>query len=125
MDVPAELRVLVAEDNELNRKVLLAFLDRLGHEADVAIDGLEALDLISTSTYDLVLMDIRMPGLSGVEVTRRVRELGAEVAQPHIIGVSASILDSDRPVFAEAGIDDCLTKPIRLGELENAITRRP
>ena len=124
MDQSVPLRVLVAEDNELNRKVLLAFLDRLGYQADVAVDGPEALDRIGVGAYDLVLMDIRMPGLSGVEVTRRVRQLGTDVVQPHIIGVSASILESDRPVFAEAGIDDCLTKPIRLNELEAAIARR-
>ena len=124
MDEHSPLRVLVAEDNELNRKVMLAFLDRLGHEYDVAVDGPQALERIGSHSYDLVLMDIRMPGMSGVDVTRRVRELGEAIDQPHIIGVSASILESDRPEFAAAGIDDCLTKPIRLRDLEAAIDRR-
>ncbi|MGI9604766.1 MAG: response regulator [Acidimicrobiales bacterium] len=119
------LRVLIAEDNELNRKVLLAFLDRLGHEPDVAVDGPEALDRIGESTYDLILMDIRMPGMNGVEVTRNIRALGRNIGQPHIVGVSASVLESDRPVFAEAGIDDFLAKPIRLKELEAVIAERP
>lgn len=118
------LRVLVAEDNELNRKVLLAFLERLGYESDVAVDGPEVLDRMAEASYDLILMDIRMPGLDGVEVTRQIRNLGDTIEQPHIIGVSASILASDRPVFAEAGIDDCLMKPIRLKDLDEAISRR-
>lgn len=124
VDEHASLRVLIAEDNELNRKVLLAFLDRLGHDSDVAVDGPEVLVRIGESTYDLILMDIRMPGMNGVDVTRHIRALGGDIAQPHIIGVSASILESDRPVFAEAGIDDCLTKPIRLKDLEAVIARR-
>jgi CheY-like chemotaxis protein len=121
MTSPALLRVLIAEDNDLNRKVLLAFMDRLGYACDVAVDGLQVLDRIGESTYDLILMDIRMPGMNGVDVTRHIRGLGDEISQPRIVGVSASILDSDRPVFADAGIDDCMTKPIRLKELEALI----
>ena len=124
MDGQAALRVLVAEDNELNRKVMLAFLDRLGYEADVAVDGLQVLERIDESAYDVILMDIRMPGMNGVDVTRHIRGLGDEIDQPHIIGISASIVDADRPVFADAGIDDCLTKPLRLNELDAAIDRR-
>lgn len=124
MDVQPALRVLIAEDNELNRKVMLAFLERLGHASDVAVDGPEVLQRMDEASYDLILMDIRMPGMNGVDVTRHIRRLGDTIEQPHIIGVSASILESDRPVFAEAGIDDCLMKPIRLKDLDAAISRR-
>ena len=121
MESQDQLRVLIAEDNELNRKVLIAFLRNLGYEPDVATDGLEVLDLVGASTYDLILMDMRMPNMDGVEATMSVRRLGEAISQPRIVGVSASALPSDGPTLSDAGIDGFLSKPLRLRELEAMI----
>ncbi len=117
------LRILVAEDNSVNLKVALLMLERLGYHAGVAANGLEVLTALRAQSYDLVLMDVQMPGMDGLEATRRLRaELPAE-RQPRIVAVTANALRGDREVCLAAGMDDYLSKPIRLEDLQAAILR--
>ena len=105
-------RVLLAEDNAVNRTVALRFLARLGLEADVAGDGTETLRKLTSSFYDVVLMDCQMPGLDGYETSRRVRALGGPYATLPIIALTAHALEGARERCLEAGMDDYLTKPL-------------
>jgi len=113
------LRVLLAEDEEINKVVVLHMLAQLGHQADAVDNGVEALQALCCETYDVVLMDIQMPGLDGLEVTRRIREAGG--TRPHIIALTAHALSGDRERCLAAGMNDYLSKPIRLVELQDAL----
>ena len=114
---PEQLRVLVAEDEPDNQAVALQMLSRLGYQAEVAVDGVEALERLRQDDYDLVLMDVMMPGLDGLQVTRAVRrELPLE-RQPRIVALTARALQSDREMCLAAGMDDYLAKPFRLDAL--------
>ena len=115
------LRVLLAEDNAVNRKVALRLLERLGHGADVAADGRAALDAVVGGAYDLVLMDVQMPEMDGLAATRAIR--AAEVRQPTIIALTANAMEGDRERCLEAGCDGYLTKPIDVGALRDALGR--
>lgn len=120
---PAALRILLADDNAINRKVGREMLKRLGYEADVACHGLEVLGALERVRYDVVLMDAQMPELDGLSTTRRIRaELPAE-RQPYIIAVTASAMPSDRSRCAEAGMDDFVSKPVEFETLAAALDR--
>jgi signal transduction histidine kinase/DNA-binding response OmpR family regulator len=118
------LRILVAEDNRVNQQVALQMLARLGYRADVAQNGVEVLELLAHRTYDVVLMDARMPEMDGETATRRIRESLAPAAQPHIIAVTANAMDGDRERYLAAGMDDYVSKPIQLAELRASLERR-
>lgn len=113
-------RVLLAEDNEINARIVVRMLQRLGAEVAHARDGLEALDLARAAMrgeragFDLILMDVRMPGLDGLEATRilRVEEARAGVAPTRIVALTANAFEEDRRAAREAGLDDFMTKPI-------------
>jgi len=117
-------KVLLCEDNPVNQRVAVLMLRRLGCEVDVASDGHEAVQALERSRYDLVLMDCQMPGVDGFEATRRVRarEAGTEDRVP-IVAVTAHAMAGDRERCLEAGMDDHLTKPIRIGDLRSSIER--
>jgi len=117
------LRVLVAEDNAVNRQLALALLRRLGYQADVAENGCEALDVIERTTYDVVLMDVQMPELDGLEATRRIRHRFGSNGGPTIIAMTANAMEGDREDCLAAGMDDYLSKPIRAEELALALAR--
>jgi two-component system, sensor histidine kinase len=118
-------RVLVVEDNAVNALVVEAQLERLGCRCDIAADGEEALRRLSTASYELVLMDCMLPGISGFEVTRRWREIEQRQARPHlsIVALTANALASNVEEARAAGMDDFLTKPCTLDKLE-AVLRR-
>ncbi len=116
-------RILLAEDNEVNRKLALALLARMGYEADVAHDGLEALSALRERVYDVVLMDVEMPELDGLEATRRIRHELTPDRQPRIIAMTANAMEGDRERCLAAGMDDYLPKPIRIGDLRRALGR--
>ncbi len=106
------LRVLVAEDNPVNQQVLKLLLERIGWRADFVADGLEAVESVRARTYDLVLMDVRMPELDGLEATRRIRKELPSQRQPYILAVTANATVEDHAACESAGMDAFLAKPI-------------
>jgi GAF domain-containing protein/CheY-like chemotaxis protein len=105
------LRILLAEDNPVNQKLALRLLDRMGYRADVVENGQEAIAAVEGSTYDVVLMDIQMPELDGLEATRRIRRRWPGDT-PRIVAMTANAMDGDREACLEAGMDDYISKPI-------------
>ena len=114
------LRILLAEDNVVNQKLALRLLQQMGYRADLAANGLEALDAVNRQVYDLVLMDVQMPEMDGLEASRR---LAAFPKRPRIIAMTANAMQGDREACLAAGMDDYVTKPIRVEELAAALTR--
>jgi CheY-like chemotaxis protein/HPt (histidine-containing phosphotransfer) domain-containing protein len=122
--VPAgPLRILVAEDNAVNQKVALRLLERLGYQADVSANGHETLDRLDGAPYDVVLMDVRMPGMDGLEASRAICARWSPRQRPRIIAMTAEAMEGDRERCLAAGMDDYLVKPVRLGELARALSR--
>ena len=117
------LRILVAEDNVVNQRVLLHQLGKLGHTADAVADGLEVLEALSRIPYDIILMDCHMPELDGYAATQRIRSAGGH--QPYIIAITANAMQGDREVCLHAGMDSYVTKPVRIGELEAVLNKAP
>ncbi len=115
------LRILVAEDNVVNQKVALLLLERLGYAADVAADGEETLAALRRQRYDVILMDVQMPGMDGLEAARRIRDEWPAEERPRIIAVTASALREDRETCLSAGMDDYLSKPVLLEDLRLAL----
>jgi CheY-like chemotaxis protein/two-component sensor histidine kinase len=122
------LRVLIADDGEVNRIVLSEFVKTLGHAAEIVDNGQDALDLASRQDFDVILLDIAMPGLDGFEVTRGIRALPPPRNATHIVAVTATTHDEFRLRCISVGMDGFLAKPIRKESLENifdaAITRQ-
>jgi CheY-like chemotaxis protein/HPt (histidine-containing phosphotransfer) domain-containing protein len=117
------MRILLAEDNAVNQKVALRLLERLGHTADVASNGLEALEALERRPYDVVLMDVQMPELDGLEASRRINERWPAGERPRIVAMTANALPEDREACIAAGMDDYVAKPIRPHELAEALRR--
>jgi PAS domain S-box-containing protein len=124
------LRILLAEDNAINQMVALRLLGRLGYQADVASNGFEALAAVYHKPYDVILMDVQMPELDGLEATRRIRAefalspaLAASSAGPYIIAMTANAMRGDRETCLAAGMQDYLSKPIQVEALVAALSR--
>ncbi len=117
------LRILLAEDNAVNQRVALRLLERLGYRADVAANGLEVLEAVRKVPYDVILMDVQMPEMNGLEATRRLREEQAGRPGPRIIALTANAMEEDRQRCLEAGMDDYLAKPIQVAALVAALER--
>jgi signal transduction histidine kinase/CheY-like chemotaxis protein len=115
------LRILLAEDNVINQKVALKMLERLGYRADVAANGVEVLDAVRRQPYDVVLMDVQMPEMDGLDATRRIRT--EMTAQPRIVAMTAHAMQGDREQCLDAGMDDYVSKPVRLDDLAAALRR--
>ena len=120
-DETDDLRILLVEDEPDNQALALQMLGQLGHRADVAGDGLEALERLEQHAYDLVLMDVMMPRLDGLEATRRIRRDVPAENQPRVIALTARALRSDREACLSAGMDGYLSKPVRLDALAEAL----
>jgi signal transduction histidine kinase/ActR/RegA family two-component response regulator len=118
-------RILVAEDNPVNQKVLGRMLEKLGYLPAYAADGLAALAALRATPFDLVLMDIEMPGMDGPAATRALRAEFPAARQPGVIAVTAHALADSRETFLSSGMDEILTKPIRLPELTALLARLP
>ncbi len=119
------LRILLAEDNIVNQKVALRILNRMGYRADVASNGLEVLEALQRLSYDVVLMDIQMPEMDGLEATRKICEKYAtrlHLNKPRIVAMTANAMQGDREICLAAGMDDYITKPIRVEELIKALS---
>jgi GAF domain-containing protein/DNA-binding response OmpR family regulator len=119
------LRILLTEDNVVNQRLALRLLEKMGYRADVAANGLEAVAAVERQTYDLVLMDVQMPEMDGVEATARIVERFAEGERPWIVAMTAEAMQGDREGFLAAGMNDYVAKPIRPQELVGAILRAP
>lgn len=118
------LNVLLVEDNAVNQKVALRFLERLGYEAVAVGNGLEALRAIEARHYDLILMDLQMPEMDGFEATRQIRRHVPADYQPKIIALTANAMAGDRELCLAAGMDDYISKPVKMPELVEAIKRQ-
>jgi PAS domain S-box-containing protein len=115
------LRILLVEDNAVNQQLALLLLEKLGYRADVAANGVEALEALDRQPYDAVLMDVEMPEMDGLEATRRIRERSSN--GPHVVAVTANALQGERERCLAAGMNDYITKPLRLDELAAALGR--
>jgi PAS domain S-box-containing protein len=113
--------VLLAEDNVVNQQVALGTLKNLGYRADIAANGLEVLDALHRQSYDIVLMDVQMPELDGLDATRRIRQEFPPDRQPRIIAMTANAFAEDRDRCIEAGMDDYISKPVRKEALAAAL----
>jgi PAS domain S-box-containing protein len=117
------LRILLAEDNAVNQKLALLLLEKLGYRADVVTNGLEALDALERQAYDVVLMDVQMPELDGLEATRLIAERWPAGRRPRVIAMTANAMAEDREACFEAGMEDYVAKPIQPEELAAALAR--
>jgi CheY-like chemotaxis protein len=117
------LRILLAEDNVVNQKVALRILERLGYRADVAANGLEVLEALERQSYDVVLMDVQMPEMDGEEATRCLREQWPEERRPRIIAMTAHAMQGDQERYLAVGMDDYVSKPVRVEELVEALRK--
>jgi len=117
------LRILLAEDNAINQQVALSFLERLGYRADVAANGLEVLQSLRRQPYDVVLMDVHMPEMDGLEATRRIRQEFAAETQPRIVAMTADAMKEDREACLASGMEDYISKPVQVGELVAALSK--
>ncbi|MEM9462947.1 MAG: ATP-binding protein [Myxococcota bacterium] len=120
---PPEMCILIAEDNIINQRVLVRMLERLGYQADVVNNGIEALKAFDDKDYNVVLMDVHMPMMSGLEATARLRNTLPPQRQPYIIAVTADALTSNCDSMIRVGISEVATKPIAVPQLEQALER--
>jgi CheY-like chemotaxis protein len=118
------LRVLLAEDNPVNQKVALGYLERMGYRADLVSNGIQAVATLESRPYDLVLMDLQMPEMDGLEASRQVRRRLPAERQPKIIALTANAMEGDRELCIAAGMDDYISKPVKLNEMAAAIRRQ-
>ncbi len=119
------LRILLAEDTVVNQKVALLMLQKIGYGADVVSNGLEAIVALQKQRFDVVLMDVHMPKMDGLEATRRICQEWGVGFRPHIIAITANAMQGDRQICLAAGMDDYLSKPIQLQELAQALSKCP
>ncbi|MFJ9821110.1 response regulator [Streptomyces sp. NPDC101151] len=120
---PAQLRILLAEDNGLNRQLALRMLAKIGYSADAVGDGAQALEALHRTPYDVVLMDIHMPVMNGLDACRAIHRRWPQSRRPRIIALTASAMREDRAACIAAGMDDYLTKPLALATLADALAR--
>jgi CheY-like chemotaxis protein len=117
------LRILLAEDNVVNQKLALRLLQQMGYRADVASNGIEAIESVERQAYDVVLMDVQMPELDGLEASRRIAAKWSADHRPRIVAMTANAMQGDREMCIAAGMDDYLTKPIRVDQLVDALNQ--
>ncbi|WP_421934011.1 PAS domain S-box protein [Phenylobacterium sp.] len=117
------LRILVVEDNSTNRMIATKLLENLGASVETAADGLLGVEAAARGVFDLILMDVQMPGIDGLEASRRIRALGGSVAQIPIVALTANVLSHQRQAYLEAGMDGVVGKPISPSALLSEIAR--
>ena len=119
------LRILLAEDNAVNQKLAMRLLQQMGYRADLAANGLEAVQAVQRQTYDVVLMDVQMPELDGLDATRQICSLLGDEHRPRIVAMTAHAMQGDQEMCLAAGMDDYLVKPIRVERLVEALGNVP
>ena len=117
------LRILLAEDNLVNQKLALRLLSQMGYRADLAANGIEAVESVARQTYDLVLMDVQMPEMDGLEASRQITAKWPPAQRPRIVAMTANAMQGDREECLATGMDDYLTKPIREDALVQALLK--
>jgi CheY-like chemotaxis protein len=115
------LDILIAEDNPVNQTLIMMVMKKLGYTAAMANNGVEAVEAMQSKNYDLVLMDMQMPLMDGLEATAAIRKL--DIPQPVIIALTANAMQGDREICIEAGMDDFITKPLALDKLVAVLER--
>jgi CheY-like chemotaxis protein len=120
------LRILLAEDNAVNQKVALHLLAKFGYRADVAANGLEVLAALRRQSFDVILMDLQMPEMDGLEATQRIlKEWPERQRRPWIVALTANAMEGDREMCLAAGMDDYVSKPIKPARLAAALHQAP
>jgi GAF domain-containing protein/DNA-binding response OmpR family regulator len=119
------LRILLAEDNVVNQKLAMRLLQQMGYRADLASNGVEAIECVARQTYDVVLMDVQMPEMDGLEASRRITARWPATQRPRIVAMTANAMQGDREMCLAAGMDDYVTKPIRVDALVAALSQVP
>ena len=117
------LKILLVEDNAVNQKVASRLIEKLGYRTDLASNGIEATDAVQSIDYDIILMDLLMPEMDGLEATKQIKELSINKGRPKIIAMTANSMLGDRELCMDAGMDDYINKPIRIDELEAALQK--
>ena len=117
------LQILLAEDNLVNQKVTGAMLKKLGHRADVAANGLEVLQALERQHYDLILMDVQMPEMDGLEAAREIRRRWPGPDRPVIVAMTAMALEGDREMCLDSGMEDYISKPVKMDMLKTALDK--
>ena len=117
------MRILLAEDNIINQKVATRILTQMGYRPDVAHNGVEVLEALERQKYDVILMDVQMPDMDGLEATRQIRKQYTGANRPWIIAMTANAMDSDRKNCFDSGMDGYLSKPVRIEALEAELVR--
>lgn len=117
------LKILVAEDNVVNQKVILRLLDRLGYQADLVNNGLEVVSALHQKNYDLVLMDLQMPEMDGLTATQCICKTWPVTERPHIVAMTANTMAGDRESYLAAGMDNYIAKPVRLKDLKRVLSQ--
>jgi CheY-like chemotaxis protein len=117
------LRILLAEDNTVNQKLAVRLLERMGYRADIAANGLEVLEALQRQHYDVILMDVQMPDMDGLEASRIIGKEWPTQQRPRIVAMTANAMQGDREECLAAGMDDYLTKPIQVKALQEVLER--
>jgi PAS domain S-box-containing protein len=115
------LRILLAEDNVVNQKVGVSILQRMGYRPDIVANGLEVLEALRRQEYDVILLDMQMPEMDGEEAARQILKLWPAAKRPRLVALTANALEGDREHYLESGLDDYISKPIRIEELKRAL----
>ncbi|NER06367.1 MAG: response regulator, partial [Okeania sp. SIO3C4] len=113
--------ILVAEDNRVNQKLALLMLKTLGYSADVAINGLEVIAAVQHKSYDIILMDMEMPEMSGVDATCWIRKHFPDSHKPYIIAMTANAMPEDRQICLDSGMNDYISKPVKIDQLKSVL----
>jgi CheY-like chemotaxis protein/HPt (histidine-containing phosphotransfer) domain-containing protein len=124
LQLQAPLRILLAEDNVVNQRMAQLLLERLSQTADIVSNGIEAVEAATRLPYDVILMDVLMPELDGLDATRQIRERLPKDRQPRIVAMTANALTGDRELCLAAGMDDYISKPVQLDELARVLLRQ-
>ncbi|HSU55597.1 MAG TPA: response regulator [Candidatus Dormibacteraeota bacterium] len=117
------LRLLLADDNPINQKVGLSVLNKLGYRADIANNGLEVLQALEQKPYDILFLDVQMPEMDGLEAARQICQRWPAEKRPRIVAMTGNALMGDREKCLQAGMDDYISKPVRIAELQSALER--
>jgi len=117
----AALRILLAEDNVVNQRLAQLMLERLGQGADIVSNGVEAVSAATRVCYDIILMDMQMPQMDGLEATRLIRTTVSAQSQPSIVAMTANVMPGDRERCLSAGMNDYISKPIKLSEIARVL----